>query len=367
MLKQLTPIILITAIAACSSPLERRQINGNDNYTNTEQEDNALIIPKGLDTPHYNREFTVPHIGEQATHDLLGKNLDIRPPLQVMPFVQNAQQIKQSDDAINMVIEANDNKNDVKHELFSNILQFLKAKKIGVSHENYHVGVIYTDWIETSQVIESHVFGKDNVFTSKLRYEFDIQPHQSHKYADLTIKLVQYEQQFDGNKQELDLIANDKKRHTIDIANDVLSYINSQKKLLVSSPNDKLVTSGIHLILLTDNNSHWLANADFNRTWEKLLIVLPEMGFSISDMNREQHLFFVNYQDNSSFWDSLWGSAKSTLPLKYGEYSLRLEKDKLTNKTRIYLQDKEGNELPKQTISSINPLFTKFMLKTENV
>ena len=36
MFKKVTPILIITALTACSTPIDRRQANGNDEYTQAE-------------------------------------------------------------------------------------------------------------------------------------------------------------------------------------------------------------------------------------------------------------------------------------------------------------------------------------------
>ena len=83
------PLILVAAVAACSSPLDRRQANGTEDYVQAEQAP-LLKIPAGLKHRPYNKEFDVPAFGPKANATVYGKNLDIRPPLQVLPMAEGA-------------------------------------------------------------------------------------------------------------------------------------------------------------------------------------------------------------------------------------------------------------------------------------
>ena len=116
MLKKVTPLLLVAAVSACSTPLDRRQANGNDDFVNAETTP-LLTIPQGLNTPTYSKEYDIPVVGNNVNKQLVGKNLDIRAPLQVLPMAEGTH-IEESSDSIRVVIESIESTTDLKQEIF---------------------------------------------------------------------------------------------------------------------------------------------------------------------------------------------------------------------------------------------------------
>ena len=355
MLKHLTPVILISVVTACSTPMERRHANGNDEFIHV-NEKAMLSIPNGLKTPNYSREYVIPKLA-QNENGKLGKSLDIRPPLQVLPMAEGTR-VEEGSDNIKIVIESIDNKMDLKKEIFTALEHFLKKKNIGISSKNYDSGIIETDWIENNEVIDSSFWGDDKVYTLKQRYEFDVQIRPHGRTGALTIKLIQHEESYDGDKRDIVLTNNDKRRYTIDMLNSAVSYISMERNREMKAKRIQQ-SLGIKVQLVESPKAYWVADSDFNETWERLRIVLPELGFEITDMNREQKLFYINYNNETSFWSSLWGDEKLTL--EKGGYRIELSNQENKSKTRIYLKDLAGEPLKNQTIIDVYNAFSHLM------
>lgn len=362
MLKQLTPVILISALAACSSPMERRHANGNDDYVNV-KEQALLVIPRGLKTPQYSREYQIPQLPTATQSGLLGKELDIRPPLQVLPMAEGTR-VEEGSDNIKIVIESVGSELDLKKEIFDSLLTFLKRKNIGIQKQNFQKGIIETDWIENQEVIDSKFWGKDKFYTLKQRYEFDVQVRPQSRMGSLVIKLIQHEESYDGDKQEIALTSDDKRRYTIDMLNSAVSYLNIERMKAQKARRIKQ-SLGIDVSLVEGKHAYWQADSNFDNTWERLRLVLPEMGFEIADINRNKKLFFLNYNDDSGFWSTLLNNEK--LPLKKGGYRLELSNGKDGAKTRIYLKDLSGQSLDNDTIIGIYKAFSSLMQQDRKV
>ena len=372
MLKQVTPLVLIVAVTACSSPVDRRQANGGDEYTHVFVE-SALIIPEGLNTPVYSKEYDIPKPGSKANASLVGKQLDIRPPLQVLPMAEGTH-VEEGSDNIKIVVEAIDTDIELKNELFDVIKDYLASKSIVILNEDFDKGLIETDWIENKEVIDSNFWGSDEIYTLRQRYEFriDVRPHG--RSGNLMIDLIDHEENFDGKEQDIILTGEDKRRYTIDMLNNAVAYMSIKrnqaikaKRLRESLGIDMNIVKGTGAEVEGEDlvASYWLAEAPFKRTWERLRIVLPEMGFEVVDMDRNKGLYYINVTDDSGFWSSLWNEKE--LPINEGSYRMMLEDDTNADKTRIYLRDSSDKPLTNEVVEAVYDGFSELMQEDRKI
>ncbi|MGS0682007.1 outer membrane protein assembly factor BamC [Shewanella sp. 125m-7] len=364
MLKQISPLILVAAVTACSTPIDRRQANDTDQNYQDLVIAPELVIPAGLNKPTYSKEYTIPAVGTKADKALVGTNLDIRPPLQVLPMAEGTR-VEEGDDNIKIVIESIDNDIDLKQEVFDVLKEYFASKSISIRSENYELGTIETDWIESSQVIESSFWGSDKVYTLKQRYVYkvDVRPHG--RSGNLTIELVEHEESYDGERQDILLSGEDKRRYTIDRLNDSISYMSVERARALKAKRLKQ-SLGIDVNLIADaqEQAYWLADAKFKRTWDRLRIVLPEMGFEIVDMDSNKGLLYINVTDDSGFWSSLW--SEKELPIEAGSYRIEL-KDGIDDKTEIHLLNAKNEPLSNEVVTVVYDGFSELMREDRKV
>lgn len=372
MLKQVTPLILIAAVTACTTPVDRRQANGGDEYTNVIIEP-TLTIPEGLNSPIYSKEFDIPQPGSKVDASLVGKKLDIRPPLQVLPMAEGTH-VEEGSDNIKVVVEALDTETDLKNELFSIIKQYLNSKSMVILKEDYEQGVIETDWIENQEVVDSNFWGSDEIYTLRQRYEYkiDVRPHG--RSGNLIINLMDHEESFDGEQQDVFLSGEDKQRYTIDMLNNAVAYMSIKRNQAIKAKRLR-ESLGIDVNIVKGTSSevegeaaepsYWLAQAPFKRTWDRLRIVLPEMGLEIIDMDSNKGLYYINVSDDSGFWSSLWSEKK--LPVKEGSYRIVLEDDDSESKTRIYLRDSSDKALENEVVEAVYEGFSELMQEDRKI
>lgn len=372
MFKQVTPLILIAAVTACSSPVDRRQANGGDEYTNVTVEP-ALTIPEGLNTPLYSKEYDIPKPGSKADASIVGKKLDIRPPLQVLPMAEGTH-VEEGSDNIKIVVESIDSEIELKDELFGVIKQYLASKSIGIVNENFEKGLIETDWIESQEVIDSSFWGSDEIYKLRQRYEFNIDVRPHGRSGNLMIDLIEHEESFDGEQQDIILTGEDKQRYTIDMLNNAVAYMSIKRNQAIKAKRLR-ESLGIEINIVKGSStdvegevadpSYWLAEAPFKRTWDRLRIVLPEMGFEIVDMDSNKGLYYINVTDDSGFWSSLWSEKK--LPVKEGSYRVVLEDDNTEGKTRIYLRDASDEALDNEVVEAVYDGFSELMQEDRKI
>lgn len=337
MFKKATPILLIAAVSACSTPLDRRQANGSDEFVNAEVTP-SLTIPSSLTAPAYTKEFEIPPVGAKVNTDIVGKKLDIRAPLQVLPMAEGTH-VEEGSENIKIVIESIDNSIDLKQEIFDTIRGSLTSANIGILLDNQEGGFIETDWIDNEEIIESNWWSADKIYQLRQRYRYDIEIKPHGRTANVTINLVEHEEFFDGNNQGVLLSGEDKRRYTIDRLNNSVAYLSAKREQLLRE-NRLRQSQGIALELVNgagDADAYWLADAKFKQVWERLRIVLPELGFDIMDMDMNKGLYYVNLEESGGFWSSLWGD--ESLNLEKGNYRIVIVNSDDPLKTKIMLRD----------------------------
>ncbi len=252
-----------------------------------------------------------------------------------------------------MVVESIDNSVDLKQEIFSTVKGYLQKQGYGIVSEDYDKGSIETDWIETEQVLDSSWFGSDKVYQLRQRFRFDVEVRPHGRTGNLVINLIDHEEHYDGSELPVLLSGEDKRRYTIDMLNSAVAYMSLKREQMIKANRIKQ-SLGIDMSLHQggDSESYWVADAPFKRTWDRLRLVLPELGLEVVDMDSSKGLFYVNLNDNSGFWSSLWGDNK--LALKEGSYRLLLQESAANKEqTEIRLHDVADQPLANETVEAV--------------
>ncbi|QSX31554.1 outer membrane protein assembly factor BamC [Shewanella cyperi] len=361
MLKKVTPLIMIAAVSACSSQMERRQTNDDDTYLQAATGE-ALQIPDGLQQPRYSHEYDLPQLGNKANPELVGRSLDIRPPLQVLPMAEGTR-LEEGSDNIKIVVESINNDVDLKQEIFATLKGFLAQQQIGIQAEDYDKGVLETDWIESSEVLDSSFWGSDEVYSLRQRYQYLVEVRPHGRSGNIVINLLEHEESYQGDNRDVVLSGEDKRRYTIDMLNRSIAYMSIKREQALETKR-RQESMGIEMTLQDTETepAYWLANAQFKQVWNRLRLVLPELGLEIAEMDSSKGLFYVNYADDSGFWSSLWGDTK--LPLEKGVYRV-LVKD-AGEQTKLWMHDSEDKPLSDEQMTEIYKVLSEQMQEERN-
>ncbi|GGI88384.1 outer membrane protein assembly factor BamC [Shewanella gelidii] len=366
MLKHAIPLTLAVTVVACSTPIERRQANDVAKYSVAKNTEIAakLEIPQGLKTPTYSKEFNIPNVGAKVDYKLVGERLDIRPPLQVLPMATGTR-VEENSDSIKVVIEALNNNQDLKQEIFDVLTAFLTNKQIPVDASDYAAGSIETGWIENEQELESNLWGADKIYKLKQKYRFDVAVRPHGRSGSIAISLLDHEEIFDEKAREIMLTGEDKKRYTIDMLNSAIQYMGLKRQQVLKAQriNDAL---GIPVSLVNSDveDTYWSAAAEYKKVWERLRVVLPELGFEIVDLDPNNGLFHVELNDDAGFWSSLWED--TSLPLKEGRYRVVVQEDSNPEVTQILLKNDDDERLSADVVEKIYNKFQELMAEDRN-
>ncbi|MGL4749399.1 MAG: outer membrane protein assembly factor BamC, partial [Shewanella sp.] len=142
--------------------------------------------------------------------------------------------------------------------------------------------------------------------------------------------------------------------------NSAIAYMSVKREQTIQA-NRLKQTLGINVDLVTpeEGAAYWSAKASYKQVWDRLRIVLPEMGFEISDMDSAKGLYFIKFTDNSGFWSSLW--TDNQLSLKEGSYRLLLEDGETPDETKIFLRDAEDQPLSNDVVSKVYESLSSLM------
>ncbi|MGL4713162.1 MAG: outer membrane protein assembly factor BamC, partial [Shewanella sp.] len=178
--------------------------------------------------------------------------------------------------------------------------------------------------------------------------------------------LVEHEEFYDDKAKQVLLNGEDKQRYTIDMLNSAIAYI-SIKRDQATQANRLKQTLGINVDLVTpeEGKAYWTAKAPYKQVWDRLRLVLPEMGFEIADMDSAKGLYFIKFDDNSGFWSSLWGEDKLTL--KEGSYRLLLEDGDTADETKLFLRDGEDQPLSSDVASGVFQSLSNLMKEQRKI
>lgn len=199
-----------------------------------------------------------------------------------------------------------------------------------------------------------------------------MRPHG--RSGSLLIDLIEHEESFDGSQKEIFLSGEDKRRYTIDMLNNTVAYISVKRAQAIKAKRLK-ESLGIDVDLVKAevnddadseaSRSYWIADAPFKRTWDRLRIVLPELGFEIIDMDSNKGLYYINVTDDSGFWSSLWSEKK--LPIDEGSYRLLLQDGDSENQTRIDLNNVDDEPLSNEVVEAVYDGLAELMSEDRKV
>ncbi|WP_163938108.1 outer membrane protein assembly factor BamC [Paraferrimonas sp. SM1919] len=332
--KIITVAIAALMATACSSVTDRRTVNDADLYASS-QNLPKLVIPQGLNEPTYNNEYAIPTV-KSSQDARVGNQIDIRPPMLVLATAEGTRVVDEASDNVKVLVETLPGQQTIGSEVYDSLMEFLNKQGIMTTTADQQAGVIETDWIVSSDVVETSWFSGDTVNSIKQRFSFniDIRPHG--RSGEVTISLIDFEQDISG--EVVDVLTDvDKRRYAIDMLNDAIAFISAKRSY---EQRQARIANSRGIEISQNEQAHsWQAKATFNRSWARLGMILPELGFEIEDRDRNEGVLYARFKDNSSFWTG-WFADK---PLDIDEDLYRFNLVDEGEQTKVEVYD-EANE-----------------------
>lgn len=297
-------LLAVSVLAGCSNPEQRAQANRGFDYEDATLRTAPLMIPAGLVAPDFNTDYVIPKASAVESAGVTGKAVDVRPPTQVLPLVRGSQ-ILESGSGLWFYQQRLDQ--PLQQELNQALATFFKDKK--------------ADATETALGWNSN---GNPISNPKQRFNWQLNADDVRRAVSLQVTLVEPELKTDAKQRDEAAMLNAFS----------LSY---QREL--TQQQDLLDRSPIQLTLQSEQG-RLLVNEGYDRSWKRLVTLLPKLGFELT--NRQQALGYVDVEFDG-MRKGKWEDLK--LPaLNIPEQAYRVQLGDLGEQSSITLSDK--NKVP---------------------
>ncbi|MFH7564316.1 outer membrane protein assembly factor BamC [Oceanimonas smirnovii] len=309
-------LLAVTVLAGCSNPETRSQANRDFDYESETLRSAPLMIPQGLEAPRFNTEYVIP---ENGTSGATGKSLDIRPPTQVLPLVRGSEIMA---DGTGLWFYQQQLDQPLEQQLSQALADFFDATD--AKHNRVSNG-----FTSSGKVIGA----------PEQQFSWQLMPDPVRRAVAVQVQAT----------EGADALLQDRQRAEASMLNAFsLSYqqsLSRQQELLDQSP----------ISLTLDSEQQRLVSVQsYDRTWKRLIVLLPKLGFDIS--NRQQALGYVDVEfDGLSKGD--WQDLN--LPaLNIPEQEYRIQLGDLGNRTSLSLSNKDREPVAAEVLSELAATLT---------
>lgn len=347
-------------LTGCSSFSERHQASGDLEYLK-EKAHQRMVLPEGFAPLKPSTEYDIPAIGNKVNVNLVGHKLDIRAPSLIMPVAPNSLTSDNTQET-QVIFESFLSKEEFTTDLWGKLSAFISQQKYGVS-EQVQGSSLSTNSIESNEYFKL-LFGLDEDFNLSQKYNFNITIDEQGYKAVVTVKLIDHKEE--DKIVELNQFAT--RRYESRMLNLFLSHVYAEhNQALIADRN--AVKKGIKLELGFDDeqNTAYTVHAPYEVVWEKLDIVLPQLGLIVDDRDKSISTYFTHFdKDTDGFWSKLfsWGSSDASVVLNDKEkYQIKLtERGKVSVLTIV---DNEGQFIAPEKMTEMLNSFSELMAKEQ--
>ncbi|MBE5201601.1 outer membrane protein assembly factor BamC [Pectobacterium quasiaquaticum] len=331
MVAKVVGISLVMLLAACSSDQRyKRQVSGDESYLKAPAL-HALNTPAGMILPVQNGDYDIPPV---TLNGAVGKELDIRPPVQPLALL-NGSRTQTSGDTATLLLE-NSAQNS---QLWSQVIRVLQDKAFTIASRQDANQTLTTDWISWPR--------EDEDVPYQGRYQISVQ-QQGYQVA-LVVKLIGL--QLNGQP----VTAGDQtQRYTGLMLNALSNGLDSQATERENALANRTIGSldvqsgaddtGLPLLIV---------RGPYTVVWDRLPVALDKIGMKVNDRSRPQGSVSVTYRAPSGgTWDDL-GAKNPELP--NGDYKLQV--GDLDNRSSLQFIDSKGHTLTQSQNDALVAVF----------
>ncbi|MCG6273010.1 outer membrane protein assembly factor BamC [Vibrio vulnificus] len=327
--------LAVFVLSACSgSATQRRQAKDDFAYLETPPLE-QWQLPEGA-TPQFYPNYNIPQ-GEFAGG--IGKQVDIRPPQQILELIPGARYERSQGEVTLWLI-----KQEEADEVWQTVKDMLAERQIPIDMQSdTH---IETGWVTWRSEDEEMEIGS--------RYAIDrFEANNRHGFK---INLVDWRE---GTELKPVTLTN-KERYNVFMTNLVTSQYDQVKRDEAQRRAQELVKQ-IPITMGTDRSGFpvIIARTPYNVLWQRLPTILPQMGFTIDERNQSQGTIKAKYASpDDEFWIEI---GVKPMELKSGTYTLLF--GDLGNRTSINVTDSSGKPVEEAFLKSMAPVLAAVVKK----
>ncbi|WP_127959526.1 outer membrane protein assembly factor BamC [Serratia microhaemolytica] len=310
--------LALAMLAACSSDQQyKRQVIGNEDYLNAPPL-KPLVAPAGITLPAANSGYNVPPMTATGA---VGKQLDIRPPLQPLALLSGSRAQYANGSATLLFENTAQNQN-----LWSRITHLLTLKDVPVAARDNGNQTLTTDWVQWDRLDEDH--------PHEGRYQISVQ-QQGYQQV-LMVRSLELRQQ--GQSV---IAAAEVQRYTSMMMNSILEGLENQNSLGASAESRSAERLSLQSGADDTGLPLLIVRAPYSVVWERLPAALEKLGMQVRNRSRSDASLNLTY---NPLTESEWRALGVADPqLESGNYKLQL--GDLNNRTSVQFFDEKGKTL----------------------
>lgn len=289
---------LLLMLAGCFNGAGyKRQASGDEDYLKSPTL-HPLNSPPGMTLPAQNDDYQIPSV---PTTGLVGKALDIRPPVQALALLSGSR-VESSGDTAQLYLPGSESS-----ALWKQIVKIIDSNGYKTTEREDAKQTLTTDWIIWKRADEDKPIAA--------RYQISLQ--QEGYQNRLSSKLLALKQGDQPSTAPPDV-----QRYSLQMLNTLSEQLEKIRNVAQATDNQN---SG-HLDVQSGSDDTGLpvliVRTSYNVLWERLPAGLKTLGMEIKDRNRSQGWMNIKYKaPGAKVWQQL-GVTDPKLP--EGEYKLQL-------------------------------------------
>ncbi|WP_394144471.1 outer membrane protein assembly factor BamC [Vibrio atypicus] len=322
--------LAVFVLTACSgNSTQRRQAKDDFEYLDTPALE-EWQIPEGA-VPQFYTNYQIPQ-GEFAGG--IGKDVDIRPPQQVLELIPGARsERKQGETTLWLLRE------DELNKVWETALKMLDEQNIDIREQSETR--IETDWVNWKSEDEDAELGA--------RYQIErVKMGGRHGFK---ISLIDWREA----GQVKPVTATNKERYNALMTNLVTARYDLDLREEAARKAEELVKH-IPITMGADRSGFpvIIARTPYNVLWQRLPRLLPNMGFTIEERNQSQGTVKAKYaKPDDAFWNDI---GVKPIGLDSGTYTFLF--GDLGNRTSINVTDSSGKPVEEQLLKDMVPVLS---------
>ncbi|CAK4068955.1 outer membrane protein assembly factor BamC [Vibrio sp. MarTm2] len=322
--------LAVFVLTACSgNATQRRQAKDDFEYLDTPALEEWKMA-EGAE-PQFYTNYQIPQ-GDYAGG--IGKEVDIRPPQQVLELIPGARaERKQGETTLWLLRESE------LDTVWATAMKMLQEQNIGIREQT--ATRVETDWVTWSSEDEDVELGA--------RYEIDrVKAGGRHGFK---IALIDWKEA----GKEMPVTALNKERYNALMTNLVTARYDLDLREEAQRKAQELVKH-IPITMGSDRSGFpvIIARTPYNVLWQRLPRLLPNMGFTIEERNQSQGTIKAKYASpDDEFWTEIGvkpiGLSSGTYTFLFGD---------LGNRTSINVTDSSGKPVEEELLKDMVPVLS---------
>lgn len=336
-------------VAGCSFT-PREQASGGFDYVDTQVQPPLQTAP-GLSLPTPRDVYNVPTVADQRD---VGADVNILAPVLVWPTAAGSR-VEEADAQVRVHFDELEGMSNLPDFIWTTMTARLQADGVAIQAQQPQQR-LETGWIQHRKTI-----GEDELeLVTERRFAIDFESPAHGRTVAVQVQLLEKKESGAGAGLRPGLV--DDRNQAALLLNNLINEVAVQliATQQQSSPDNYTVTAGF------DGNGYaaLLVDTSFINTWTMMGLVLPELGFTVDDLNQSTGRYYTTYSSETSALSKLafWRDNPS-LALASGSYEIQVSGDQDTTSITFY---RDGSALSAAEVNALYaPIAAEFRRQLE--